>query len=685
MTKEHLLFTGFVALLLLILLSMPSSAGLQMGLSIGSLNATGWSMENVRVDLELIDRNQLNLSLAADSFTHQALPGVLEGIRLDCPVEQQQQSYVCNQGRLHIANSDYGSQDLEVSGVFVDPEHLSVDIQGMRFAHGELKIGIKLIEGGWDASLHANRIRLESLPGAFIKDRLPKGSVVSGVTNLKLKASGVMDQAEAIDLTLKIAGFAYADVEGLQVAEEGGFNLSLNAEQRGSGWMGKTKLSVSKGQFYSDPFYIEVADEPLHLQLAGRWKPGSDRLYMDESRLLLPKVLESRGRVVIDTNSGELVEAKLRLHSDDMGALYGVLLQPLLIGTMADEVEASGLMDSVVQIENRELQRFHASLEDVNLDDSRGLFALYGLNGQMTWNREPHADMSKLSIEGGQLYRIDFGKLDIHAYAQQGEARLNKPIDLSLLQGTLHIDQLNAEGLLGEQPQWTTSAQFKDISLQALAEAFDWPTMEGMLQGTIPRVHYQQQRLQLDGELVVDVFGGRIRVGDLLIEDPLGRVPELYADLQLSGLDLTQITQTFSFGHMTGGLEGEIAGLHLSSWEPIAFKARFNTPDEDKIPHRISQRAVDNLTALGNGVGSGLSSTFLGIFKEFRYNRIELKAILNGDVAELDGMPHKSGGYYIVKGSGLPRIDVIARNRQVAWKTLLERLKSIRVEGMEMR
>jgi hypothetical protein len=273
----------------------------------------------------------------------------------------------------------------------------------------------------------------------------------------------------------------------------------------------------------------------------------------------------------------------------------------------------------------------------------------------------------------------------IHGHAQQGEVKLEKPVELPLMYGTLHIDQLHGNDLLSDTPEWITSAQFKDISLQALAEAFQWPPMEGTLHGTIPSVHYQQKRLTLDGELVVDVFGGTIRVGELLIEDPIGRVPELFADLQLNDLDLAQITQTFSFGHIQGGLEGEIADLHLASWEPIAFNAHFNTPDGDKAAHRISQRAVDNLTALGNGVGSRLSSTFLGIFKEFRYDRIELQANLYGNTAELDGMAHPNGGYYIVKGAGLPRIDVIARNRKVAWKTLLERLKSIRVEGMEMR
>jgi hypothetical protein len=153
----------------------------------------------------------------------------------------------------------------------------------------------------------------------------------------------------------------------------------------------------------------------------------------------------------------------------------------------------------------------------------------------------------------------------------------------------------------------------------------------------------------------------------------------------MQGLDLEQITRTFSFGHIEGGLEGQINGLHLLSWEPVAFQAQFNSPKNDQLPHRISQRAVDNLTSIGNGMGGSLQNTFLGIFKEFRYNRIQLQAALNGDIAELGGIDHPDGGYYLVKGAGLPRIDVIARNRRVAWKTLVERLKNIRVEGMKVR
>ena len=35
-----------------------------------------------------------------------------------------------------------------------------------------------------------------------------------------------------------------------------------------------------------------------------------------------------------------------------------------------------------------------------------------------------------------------------------------------------------------------------------------------------------------------------------------------------------------------------------------------------------------------------------------------------------------SGGYYLVKGSGLPHLDIIGHTRTIDWQELLNRLKS---------
>jgi hypothetical protein len=685
MGKYHTIFIGFIGLVLLCSVPVRTDADFNLGLSIGRLSANGWVMEGVSLELDLNSAQQLIVHLTASSFRHEALPGEFASIRLDCPVQLIHQTYQCRDGRLRIGDSPYGPQDLKVSGEFVDSEQVKLNARDLKLANGKISVELVLKEGSWDIVFNGEAMELDLLRRQFAAELFPKESDISGLVKVVTQVKGAKSRPESVDMTLQIDKFAYADLEGLHVAEDGQVRLQLNAKRKGSVWWGGSKLSLIDGQFYVDPFYVEVADEPLLMQLRGDWSSASNLLQIDEAEVVVPQVMDSQGKIELDMSTGRILEAEIDLNSDNLGQLYRVFLQPMLIGSLADDVEADGILHSRFGIKNGQLQSLRATLEDVNLDDRRDLFALYGLNGQLAWSRESHPDRSNLTIQGGQLYRIDFGSVVIHAHAQRGEVKLEEPVVLPLMQGALHIDQLYANDLLSDSSEWITSAQFKEISLQALAEAFQWPPMEGTLQGSIPSVHYQQKRLVLDGELVVDVFGGKIRVGELWIEEPLGRVPELFADLQLSGLDLAQITQTFSFGHIQGGLEGEIVDLHLASWEPIAFNARFNTPDSDKSAHRISQRAVDNLTALGNGVGSSLSSTFLGIFKEFRYDRIELQAKLNGNTAELDGMAHPDGGYYIVKGSGLPRIDVIARNRKVAWKTLLERLKSIRVEGMEVR
>ncbi|MGH8009138.1 MAG: hypothetical protein ACREQ3_19300, partial [Candidatus Binatia bacterium] len=139
---------------------------------------------------------------------------------------------------------------------------------------------------------------------------------------------------------------------------------------------------------------------------------------------------------------------------------------------------------------------------------------------------------------------------------------------------------------------------------------------------------------------------------------------------------LKTVTKAFSFGKIQGQLSGRIDKLHMADWQPVSFDAQFATPPDDPSPHSISQKAVDNLSSLG-GVGGALSRSFLGVFDEFSYSRLGLSCRLQNDVCVMDGLaPAEEGGYYIVKGGGLPpRIDVIGYVHRVDWSELVERLK----------
>jgi hypothetical protein len=114
---------------------------------------------------------------------------------------------------------------------------------------------------------------------------------------------------------------------------------------------------------------------------------------------------------------------------------------------------------------------------------------------------------------------------------------------------------------------------------------------------------------------------------------------------------------------------------------PEAFDASFFTPPGDRSRHRISQRAVTNLSSIGGGssgsVAAALQGGFLRFFDEFRYDRLGLSCRLANDVCVMGGVLPAPGGYYIVKGAGLPRINVIGSQNRVAWTTLVRQLGSI--------
>jgi len=290
--------------------------------------------------------------------------------------------------------------------------------------------------------------------------------------------------------------------------------------------------------------------------------------------------------------------------------------------------------------------------------------------------------VSRLTVSDASVYQIPTGSFSIEARFAGDGVRLEQPVVVPVSGGEVRLDSFELSGALvaGAEPEWKADASVRSVSLEQLTTALDWPPFAGRLEGRLRDMRYADQVFSVGGGLEIEAFGGSVVLRNLKIKEPLGPVPILLADAELRRLSLVALTQTFSFGRIEGRLDGEIKGIRLLAWQPDSFEMHLYTPEDDDLKHRISQRAVENLTEIGNGISAGLSTTFLRIFDDFRYDRIDLKVKLQGAVAELDGLARDDGGYYLVKGAGLPRIDVIGRNRNVAWKDLVERLQRIQVE-----
>jgi hypothetical protein len=215
--------------------------------------------------------------------------------------------------------------------------------------------------------------------------------------------------------------------------------------------------------------------------------------------------------------------------------------------------------------------------------------------------------------------------------------------------------------------------------MQNVSNALGWPPLSGTLSGMIPKVRYENGDLTLGGVLLVQAFDGDITVRNLHIQQPLGLVPRLWADARIDRLDLAKLTEAFSFGRIEGRLNGHVTDLYMEAWHPVAFDAGFATPDDDRSRHRISQRAVDNISNLGGGgVGGAVSRSFLRFLEDFPYQQLGISCRLENGVCHMGGVSPAEHGYYLVQGRLLPpRLDVIGYASEVDWPTLVDRLKSV--------
>jgi hypothetical protein len=251
-----------------------------------------------------------------------------------------------------------------------------------------------------------------------------------------------------------------------------------------------------------------------------------------------------------------------------------------------------------------------------------------------------------------------------------------------VLDGALELQDF-AAGTTAEGWRWRLSGRVEPISMEKLTQAMGLPTMHGMVSGVVPEVRYARETLSMDGALAIKVFDGSVTARDVQLIEPFGRAPRLHAVLDMKGLDLELLTRTFDFGTITGRIDARVAGLELVDWQPVRLDMRIES-SPGSYPRRISQRAVQNISALGGaGAAAAIQRSFLRFFEQFGYERIGLSCRLRNGVCEMDGVEKAPQGYVIVKGGGIPSISVIGYNRSVSWRELVERLKRITQENVK--
>lgn len=683
------------ALLLGLCTVPPVGADAMLALGIGDLEGPGWRASGISLSLAREDSGRLSGRVRIASLELPPPLGRREGVEGAC-LDLRITTRTASCRDLALAIHLGGPQPLELHGGFDYRRNdgaLSGWLEWPAAAPGRLRLAATREGDDWTLRLEAEHLALAGLAplAAQLADLLPLDwPDLAGQLTLSLVARGRGEALAGAVFTLEAEGLGGSNEAGTRAAE--GLALSL----RGSAWPADGGLalelrgSAGEGEVYLEPVYARLDDHPL--RFTGRGRLAADLIELD--RLFI----EQRDTVHLDVaatvsrnpaSGWGLRQAAVRLVEASLPGTYEVLLKPFLAGTPLGDLQAAGRLQGEVRLGDGGLEALWMRLDDVYLDDREDRLAAFGLSGELGWAplHEGRDSSRRLALHwsGGFLYGLPIGAAGIELEAPGARWTLPRATRIPVLDGALEIEALEfGEPGTGDEGI-RFEARLSPLSMRELSRALDWPPLSGQLAGTLPSLSFADGVLTVAGRLEAEMFGGRIAVDNLRVERLLEPLARLQADVEIRGIELAALTEAFSFGLMTGRLDGYVRDLELIDWRPVAFDARLYTPPGDRSRRRISQRAVDNIASLGGGAGA-LSGGFLRFFEEFSYDAFALGCRLEQDVCQMSGVEARDRGYVILRGRGLPRIDVMGFAGRVSWSALVGQMEAIMAaEGPEIR
>ncbi len=556
-------------------------------------------------------------------------------------------------------------------------EHPQVDIQQLaiklNLKKADAALGIRSAikqktEKEWvqfslDCELPTQKQAAKCADGLLKSERL---NIPFGIEFSRLYSGNKPD----INATLQFRNASFSDEAGLHAAEKLTGSLAVSLKPSADAWLWRTALDWQAGEVFWQPFYIANGGH----QLTAGGKLANALLTVDSAHLKVKDVGELDASGQLSLNDFKLVNFNASLPNLNLKTAYPMLFKPMLEKTAFANADVSGVAAVRLELQNSEPKVFELLLKDVNVADKNKKFAFYNVNANLPWSYDVARTLS-FSYESGELLNLPLGKTDIQA--QVDRYSLTAPdIKLPILDGALHLANISASRR-ADQWYWHLGARLDAISMEDFSTHLGLPKMHGKASAEIPLVTYAAGTLTTDGSIVLNVFNGTATVTQLTMQSPLGIAPKLNADIALRNLDLGALTSTFSFGAIEGKLDGDIKNLELQNWKPVKFDAVVQS-SPGRYPKKISQRAVENISALGGGgAAAAVQRSFLRFFEQFNYGKMGLSCRLRNDICEMGGVESTPHGYIIVKGSGIPAITVMGYNETVGWSELLTRIKRV--------
>lgn len=653
-------------------------------LTIDAIDGAGWNARDLRARLELSAQGE-RAELWITTLKLAQMDAPIREVHVRCPTVDISTTQIACKGASVLAQMPVlGEQRFHADVVYGrTDDSIQFAVREIKLGAGQLAFNGSLRDAGWQIDARLQQISVGTLVelASTLEVAVPI-TVASGTIDIDLQASGTDTQPASVAAKGAVHELAANNESGTLASDRLTLGFEARANAENERWRYDVSIDARGGQAYAEPVFLDFDAHAMKAAVRGDLE-GESKATVEHFSIDHTDVLVANGRAVVDIAAEQPVrDLDLAVGTLQFPGAYESYLQPFLLDTNFKSLRTVGSLAGEVVVKDGAPERAEFALHGIGFDG--GDVSIQDLSGIVRWQdlddsaTRPSGPLSELRWAGGALYGLEFGQAVMKFAAQERNVRLLEPVRIPLLDGALQLDSLRVRNAGMPNVAFMIDATIEPISVQHLCQAFGWPEFGGRLGGTISKLRMRDGVITLGTTLEAHVFDGVVRVSDLRLEEPFGPWPRFYSSIHMENLDLELVTGAFSFGKITGRMEGVIQGLELFNWSPIAFDARLFTPPKDRSRRLISQRAVENIGSIGGGgagVTAALSSGVLKFFDDFRYSRLGISCKLRNEVCEMDGVaPAPNGGYYLVQGRGLPRIDVIGNSRRVDWPRLVQQL-----------
>lgn len=654
----------------LVLLPVWAQA-LTLSIEVGSAKVGDSKIENLSIQADsLEDWHNWRLKVQAPRVQHQSYQG----------------REVLYQGRLRWQEGDVWFGPSSLKAIWAQTP-FTLDIAGFKLAQvlgTELALpeGLSLnLSAGREKSLLSANINGQQGLNSHLHARLSLALLTRWLQSADIHLPDNLEGQLTPDIRLSRRGKAWRihgaltleqlnwqSADAMQALEKVNATLRLDFNSADmQRWQGELALEVSAGEGLITPIYISANQQPLRLQSEVLYERG--RLKLSDWRFD-DGVVNGRGSLVFDTKRNQLEVVDVAHLSGDAQAIYQRYAQPFLQDGIFNDAELMGTIFLSAKWAQNTLQAVDAVINRVSITDKQQRYALINLDGQI--GNTDSGQRSYLALEQARWFDLPIGGFALDfAWREQG-VYLHTPSFIPILNGGIEISQLAPDGDKGYRLQ----AAIKPIDLAQFSQALDWPVFSGVISGEFPDVRLRKDGLRLSRPVNIAVFDGQIQIDTLYLKGLFGDIPTVGFNVLLQDIDLGALTQAFDMAEVKGRIEGEAFDVVLVNWQPTQFETRIMTDLDNPGKRRISHEAVQYLSAAGGG--SAVVGQFVRLLNEFPYEYLGVMAVLQGNTLTLEGLEahEESGGYYLLKGRGLPHLDIIAYETVVDWAELLARLKT---------